>query len=74
MPRSLATAGFVLAPLLLAGAAWIPQFLVPLWVLALSVQAIRRAGGGAVPPVSTRRVDRFDASLAVEQCCRFRRP
>lgn len=28
--------GFVLAPLLLLGVAWVPQFLVPLWALAIA--------------------------------------
>ena len=36
-------AGFVIAPVLLAGAAWMPQFLVPLWVLAVSVGHARSA-------------------------------
>lgn len=40
--RGVATAGFVVAPLLLAGAAYMPQFLVPLWVLAVSVDYARR--------------------------------
>lgn len=34
-------AGFVIAPLLLAGAAWMPQFLVPIWVLAVSLGRAR---------------------------------
>jgi len=48
LPRALTTAGFVIAPLLLAGAAWVPQFLVPLWVLAVSVASLRRSPAGAL--------------------------
>lgn len=53
LPRWLVIAGFVVAPLLLLGAAWVPQFLVPLWVLAVGVALARPAGqrapSGAAP-------------------------
>jgi hypothetical protein len=43
LPRGLVIAGFVIAPLLLVGFTWIPQFLVPLWVSAVSVAFLRRS-------------------------------
>lgn len=33
LPRWVCVTGFVVAPLLMLGAAWVPQFLVPLWTL-----------------------------------------
>ena len=42
LPPFLVVCGFVIAPLMLAGAAWVPQFLVPLWVLGVSVACLRR--------------------------------
>lgn len=44
LPRGVVVAGYVVAPLLLAGFAWAPQFLVPLWVLAAGVAFLRRSG------------------------------
>ena len=43
LPRGLVVAGFVIAPLLLVGFTWIPQFLVPAWVFAVSVAGLRRS-------------------------------
>jgi hypothetical protein len=39
--RPIARAGFLVTPLLLAGAAWVPQLLVPLWVVAVSWHVTR---------------------------------
>jgi len=36
VPRWAAVLGLVLAPLLLLGVAWVPQFLVPLWAVAVA--------------------------------------
>ena len=36
-PKWLVSTGFVVAPLLLLGFAWVPQFLVPLWALGVSL-------------------------------------
>lgn len=36
VPRWLPVVGFVIAPLLLLGFAWVPQFLVPVWVIAVA--------------------------------------
>lgn len=36
VPAWCANAGLVMAPLLLLGAAWVPQFLVPLWTLLVA--------------------------------------
>lgn len=47
LPRGVVAAGFVVAPLLLAGFTWVPQFLVPLWTAAVSVSLLR----GAAPTV-----------------------
>jgi hypothetical protein len=41
-PRWVSVLGFVIAPLLLLGAAWVPQFLVPLWAVAVGVTLGRR--------------------------------
>jgi hypothetical protein len=41
VPRGVVVAGFVVAPLLLLGVTWVPQFLVPLWVAAVSVGFLR---------------------------------
>ena len=43
LPRGLTVAGFVVAPLMLGGFTWVPQFLVPLWMAAVSVSFLRRA-------------------------------
>ena len=43
-PRWVAVLGLVLAPLLLVGVAWVPQFLVPLWAVAVA-----HAAPGSVP-------------------------
>jgi hypothetical protein len=48
IPRGLVVLGFVIAPLLLLGVTWVPQFFVPLWVAAVSVAFLRRPA-----PVST---------------------
>lgn len=53
LPRGIAIAGYVVAPLLLAGFTWIPQFLVPLWVLTVSVSFLRRSP--ATPVAAARR-------------------
>jgi hypothetical protein len=37
VPRWLPVVGFVVAPLLLLGFAWVPQFLVPLWAVVAAV-------------------------------------
>ena len=42
LPRGVVVAGLVVAPLLLVGFTWIPQFLVPLWVVAVSISLLRR--------------------------------
>jgi hypothetical protein len=47
-PRWSTTTGLVIAPLLLVGAAWVPQFLVPLWALFVAF-TVRHA------PLSERR-------------------
>lgn len=49
LPRWLANAGFGVAPLLLLGAVYMPQFLVPLWVLAVSVALLRRPATSVAP-------------------------
>jgi hypothetical protein len=51
LPRWLTRAGLVVSPLLLLGAAYVPQFLVPLWVLAVSAVLLRapRPDAGEVP-------------------------
>ena len=41
-PRGVTIAGYVVSPLLLACFAWAPQFFVPLWVLTVSVNFLRR--------------------------------
>lgn len=41
LPRGVAVTGYVVAPLLLLGFAWVPQFLVPLWVLTVSISQLR---------------------------------
>lgn len=41
LPRGAVLGGFVVAPLLLAGFAWVPQFLVPLWVFAVALPLLR---------------------------------
>lgn len=43
LPRGIVLAGFVIAPLLLVGFTWVPQFFLPLWVVAVSVAALRRS-------------------------------
>lgn len=50
-PTWTVTAGFVIAPLLLLGVAWAPQFLVPLWVLLVGF-GLRSAT--AVPQAAAR--------------------
>ena len=42
LPRGLVVAGYAIAPLLLVGFLWLPQFFVPLWVCAVSVVFLRR--------------------------------
>ncbi len=56
LPRGVVVAGFVVAPLLLAGFTWAPQFLVPLWAAAVSAATLRRvpARQTATPATSTR--------------------
>ena len=41
LPRGVVIAGYVVAPLLLAGFTWVPQFLVPLWVFAVALSLLR---------------------------------
>jgi hypothetical protein len=41
LPTGVALTGLVITPLLLAGVTWVPQFLVPLWVAAVSVTLLR---------------------------------
>ncbi len=47
LPRWVCLAGLVFAPLLLLGAAWVPQFLVPAWALMAGVTL--RTASVAVP-------------------------
>lgn len=42
-PRWAAVLGLILAPLLLLGVAWVPQFLVPLWAVAVAHSTPKRA-------------------------------
>ena len=51
LPRGLVVTGFVIAPMLLAGFVWVPQFFLPLWVVAVSVGFLRSpaAEAGARP-------------------------
>jgi hypothetical protein len=53
LPRRLVVAGYVIAPLLLVGFTWVPQFLVPLWVFAVSVASLRPSS--ATEPAAPRR-------------------
>jgi hypothetical protein len=53
LPHGVVIAGYVIAALLLAGFAWIPQFLVPLWVLTVSINFLRSP---AIPPAKTHPV------------------
>jgi hypothetical protein len=50
LPRRLVVAGYVIAPLLLLGFTWIPQFLVPLWVFAVSVALLRSTATETTAP------------------------
>lgn len=59
-PTWCAVAGFVIAPLLLLGVAWVPQFLVPLWVLLVGF-GLRSAA--AVPQVATRELAGQDRGI-----------
>ena len=42
LPTSLIKSGYVIAPLLCLGFAWVPQFLLPLWVAAVSIAFLRQ--------------------------------
>lgn len=59
LPRWLAMSGFVVAPLLALGTAYMPQLLVPLWVLGVSVTLLRGSAlavegdAGLRPPTPT---------------------
>lgn len=44
MPRWCVVFGYCLAPLLLLGAAWMPQFLVPLWAVVVAFAIKERPG------------------------------
>ena len=44
LPRWCVVFGFCLAPLLLLGAAWMPQFLVPLWAVVVAFAMKERPG------------------------------
>lgn len=46
--KALTTSGFVIAPILCVGFTYVPQFLVPLWVIAISIALLRQP-----PQVST---------------------
>lgn len=51
--------GLAIAPLLLLGFAWVPQFLVPLWVVVVSIALLRR---GPVDPAA--RTAQQDAAMS----------
>jgi hypothetical protein len=55
LPRGLVVAGWIIAPVLILGFAWLPQFLVPLWVCAAAAILLRRpASAEHIDPVPTR--------------------
>jgi hypothetical protein len=53
LPVWLTRSGFVIAPLLLLGAAWAPQFLVPLWCIAVAIEARPVRQGSMVSPAAS---------------------
>jgi hypothetical protein len=42
LPRGVVIIGWIIAPLMFAGFAYAPQFLIPLWVVAVSAVLLRR--------------------------------
>lgn len=42
LSKALTTSGFVIAPILCVGFTYVPQFLVPLWVIAVSIALLRQ--------------------------------
>lgn len=54
--------GFVVAPLLLLGFAWVPQFLVPLWVAVVSIALLRQGPEELPARTSERDVAMSDAT------------
>jgi hypothetical protein len=42
LSTSVTRSGFVIAPLLCLGFTWVPQFLVPVWVIAVSIAFLRQ--------------------------------
>ena len=53
LPRGLVVTGFVIAPMLLVGFVWVPQFFLPLWVAAVSVAFLRSPATVAPAPRET---------------------